>query len=66
MEVVGVKKLEAEEGEDDLDGERTTVHEVAVEQLKAAVKEQRRTSSAFFLGRGGTNQEVKLGEEKDT
>lgn len=38
MEVVGVEQLEAEEGENDLDGERTAIHKVAIEELEAAVK----------------------------
>lgn len=38
MEVVGVEQLEAKQGENDLDRERTAIHKVAIEELGAAVK----------------------------
>lgn len=70
VEVVGVQQLEAEEREDDLDGERTAIHEVAVEQLEAAVKNHdARVGFFFMLGLSRTKQEVKhvaRREEKDT
>lgn len=38
MEVVGVEQLEAKESQNDLEGERATVHKVAIEQLFCVVK----------------------------
>lgn len=38
VEVFGVEKLEAEEGENDLKRERAAIHKVSVEQLKSVVK----------------------------
>ena len=38
-EVVGVKQLEAKEGENDFNGERATIHEVPVEQLNSVVRD---------------------------
>lgn len=38
MEVVRVEQLEAKESQNDLEGERATVHKVAIEQLFGVVK----------------------------
>lgn len=38
VEVVWAQQLEAKQGENDLNGERATIHKVAIEQLNSVVK----------------------------